>query len=249
MTSRPWPTPRSPTGSHCGRRRSSKGSRWARCSPAPSARCRFPAEDGYASGLGVLVAVSGRFPLLLLLGVVAVVLQPTREMVLLWVGISVAVTLLDIVVAVSPRRLDLQREPVGQVRLGAAGSTSLLVANTSGRRLRGWLRDAWQPSAGATTERHRLSLPGGERRRFTTALLPTRRGDRLADRVTIRSFGPLGIGARQRSFAVDGAIRALPPFGSRKHLPSRLATLRQLDGRSAVRVRGQGTEFDSLRDY
>ena len=25
--------------------------------------------------------------------------------------------------------------------------------------------------------------------------------------------------------------------------------LRQLDGRAAVRIRGQGTEFDSLRDY
>ena len=41
----------------------------------------------------------------------------------------------------------------------------------------------------------------------------------------------------------------MPPFTSRKHLPSRLALLRQLDGRSAVRVRGQGTEFDSLREY
>jgi len=82
------------------------------------------------------VAVSGRFPLLLLLGVVAVVLQPTREMVLLWVGICVAVTLVDLAIAVSPRRLDIQREPVGQVRLGADGSTSLLITNTSGRTMR-----------------------------------------------------------------------------------------------------------------
>jgi uncharacterized protein (DUF58 family) len=44
-------------------------------------------------------------------------------------------------------------------------------------------------------------------------------------------------------------VRALHPFPARKHLPSRLAVLRQLDGRAAVRVRGQGTEFDSLRDY
>ena len=48
---------------------------------------------------------------------------------------------------------------------------------------------------------------------------------------------------------MDGHLRALPPFHSRRHLPSRLAQLRQLDGRSAVRTRGQGTEFDSLRDY
>ncbi len=34
-----------------------------------------------------------------------------------------------------------------------------------------------------------------------------------------------------------------------KHLPSRLARLRELDGSTSVLVRGQGTEFDSLRDY
>jgi uncharacterized protein (DUF58 family) len=48
---------------------------------------------------------------------------------------------------------------------------------------------------------------------------------------------------------VPWRLRALPPISSRKHLPSRLARLRELDGRSAVRVRGQGTEFDSLREY
>ncbi len=195
------------------------------------------------------MAVSGRFPLLLLLGLVAVVVQPTREMVLLWVGLCVLVAVVDLLLAVSPTRLDIRREPVEQVRLGGATTTSLLVTNTSRRRVRGMLRDAWPPSAGATGDRHRLALPGGERRRVTTALHPTRRGDRPADRVTVRSFGPLRVAARQRSFAVGGGVRALPPFTSRKHLPSRLATLRQLDGRSAVRVRGQGTEFDSLRDY
>jgi uncharacterized protein (DUF58 family) len=44
-------------------------------------------------------------------------------------------------------------------------------------------------------------------------------------------------------------VRVLPPFNSRKHLPSRLARLRELDGRTSLLVRGQGTEFDSLREY
>ena len=51
------------------------------------------------------------------------------------------------------------------------------------------------------------------------------------------------------SFVVPGTARALHPFASRKHLPSKLSQLREIDGRSAVRTRGQGTEFDSLRDY
>jgi uncharacterized protein (DUF58 family) len=135
------------------------------------------------------------------------------------------------------------------VRLGEQTSTSVLVTNTGGRRLRGALRDAWPPSAGAAATRHSLDLRGGERVRVTTTLTPTRRGDREAHRVTLRSTGPLGLAARQRSFEVPGRLRTLHPFPARKHLPSRLAVLRQLDGRTAVRIRGQGTEFDSLRDY
>ncbi|HMO10078.1 MAG TPA: DUF58 domain-containing protein, partial [Actinotalea sp.] len=97
--------------------------------------------------------------------------------------------------------------------------------------------------------RHPVTLPVGESRRVVTALLPTRRGDRHADRVTVRSFGPLRLSARQLSADVPGTLRVLPEFASRRHLPSRLARLREMDGRAAVQVRGQGTEFDSLREY
>ena len=41
----------------------------------------------------------------------------------------------------------------------------------------------------------------------------------------------------------------MPEFASRKHLPSRLARLREIDGAAAVQIRGEGTEFDSLREY
>ena len=44
-------------------------------------------------------------------------------------------------------------------------------------------------------------------------------------------------------------IRVLPPFLSRKHLPEKLARLRQLDGQHRSLIRGQGSEFDSLREY
>ena len=67
--------------------------------------------------------------------------------------------------------------------------------------------------------------------------------------MTLRSLGPLASpdgSGRSRCPARSGRCRR---FTSRKHLPSRLALLRQLDGGSAVRVRGQGAEFDSLREY
>jgi uncharacterized protein (DUF58 family) len=199
--------------------------------------------------LGVLMALTGRAPALLLLGLIAVVIQPTMETVRVWWLVTLCAVGLDLLLALSPRKLVISRGRVHQVRLGVSGSTTLWLSNPTSRTLRGIVRDAWQPSAGAAEDRHTIIVRGGERIAIETRLTPTRRGDRQADRVTVRSLGPLGLAARQRSFPVGGAIRALPPFTSRKHLPSRLAILRQLDGRSAVRVRGAGTEFDSLRDY
>jgi uncharacterized protein (DUF58 family) len=195
------------------------------------------------------MTLTWRAVVLVLLGLLPVALWPSMTTVRWWLLGALLLLALDLLLAPSPATLRIERSEDSQVRLGDRSESTLLVTNPGRRRVRGRLRDAWVPSAGATGERHTLDLPGGERRRLTTTLQPTRRGDRKADRVTVRSTGPLGLAARQRSVVVPGAVRALPPFNSRKHLPSRLAHLRQIDGRSAVRTRGQGTEFDSLRDY
>ncbi|TNM46067.1 DUF58 domain-containing protein [Nocardioides albidus] len=194
------------------------------------------------------MAISGRVPLLLLLGLVAVVLRPQAGTVWMWLLGVLALVTLDRLLTPSPALASISRRPAGSVRLGDPASSELVVAAT-GRTLHLHVRDAWQPSAGARDNRFRLRLAAGDQRRLTTPLLPRRRGDLRADGVTVRSWGPLGLVARQRTYAVPGSVRALPPFDSRKHLPSRLARLRDLDGRAAVRVRGQGTEFDSLREY
>lgn len=195
------------------------------------------------------MALTPRALWLVPLGIVAVVVWPSATAVRWWVVITVAVLLLDALLAPGPAHVLLRRGDIPAKRLGESAESVLTVANTGSRRVRGQLRDAWQPSAGAVGDRHRIDLRPGERVRLATRLTPTRRGDRLADAVTIRVRGPLGLAARQRSYAVPGVVRALHPFASRKHLPSKLARLREIDGRSAVRTRGQGTEFDSLRDY
>ncbi len=135
------------------------------------------------------------------------------------------------------------------MRLGETVASTLMLTNSGTRRVHGIVRDGWQPSAVATPRTARIDLPVGERRAVTTMLTPFRRGERRAGQVTIRSFGPLRLVARQATFELPGSISVLPPFNSRKHLPSRLARLRELDGATSVLIRGQGTEFDSLRDY
>ena len=195
------------------------------------------------------MALTGRAPLLALLGILPVALLASWWAVLVVAVVLAAVLLVDALLAAPVSSLRLSRSGAISCRLGETADVHLSVANTGGRPVRGSLRDAWVPSAGASPRVQALDVPPGERRLLTTVLRPTRRGDRRPARITVRSVGPLGLAARQGRHELPWRVRVQPPFESRKFLPERLARLRQLDGLVAARVRGQGTEFDSLREY
>ncbi|WP_062078079.1 DUF58 domain-containing protein [Demequina globuliformis] len=194
----------------------------------------------YITGWTVAITALGTIPALWI---------HTRTFAWLWVLAVVTLALLDAWMAPRTRSLGVRRLPRGSVRLTESTASELEVANLSRRTVRGAIRDAWQPSAGTHDNRHRVRLRAGDTVRLTTVLTPTRRGDRHADRVTIRSGGPLRLAGRQRSIDLPGTVRVLPEFASRRHLPSRLARLRELDGDTAVQLKGAGSEFDSLREY
>ena len=195
------------------------------------------------------MALTWRAVALAALGLVPVALVPATATALAWALLVVLVCGVDLALAASPREVAVARSVPRSVRLTEATRSTLVLTNRSRRRLRATVRDAWQPSAGAGANRHEVDVPAGEARRLVTPLRPTRRGDRQAAGVTVRSYGPLRVAARQASIVVPGRLRVLPEFASRRHLPSRLARLREMDGRTAVQVRGSGTEFDSLREY
>jgi uncharacterized protein (DUF58 family) len=196
------------------------------------------------------MVVTGRAALLALLLTAPVALVArSLAAVLAFDAALLALVTLDAWLAGSPRELRWARDGDTTTRLGDQATVTLTVRNDGRRRVRGILRDAWAPTAGVAITRHALDVAPGRVVRVTSVLRPTRRGERRSDLVTVRSLGPLGLAGRQVSTAVPWAVRVLPGFPSRKHLPSRLARLRELDGRTALMVRGQGTEFDSLREY
>src|SRR6478735_2681239 len=198
--------------------------------------------------------VTGRLPLLVGLGAVPVVLLALADVDPWataggWLVLCIALAVTDAAAAPSARGLRVERRIPRRAILGQRVETELVLTNTTQRRFRGRLRDAWQPTAGAPGERIPLDLPAGERRRITVPLLPRRRGELRSQFVVVRSDGPLRLAGRQSRLDAPGALRVLPPFTARRHLPSRLARLRELDGSTSVQMRGQGTEFDSLREY
>ncbi|TXK36131.1 DUF58 domain-containing protein [Nonomuraea sp. C10] len=196
------------------------------------------------------MALTGRAGLVAALGIVVVLFAPQPGPALAGVCLLLAAGILvDLVFAGAVRPLRFHRSGERLVRLGQRATVELTVENPGSRRVRGVLRDAWPPSAGAAPRELALDVPAGERRKLVVTLTPTRRGDRESVAVTVRSRGPLGLAARQGNHHSPWSVRVLPPFLSRKHLPSRLARLRELEGQHPALVRGQGTEFDSLREY
>jgi uncharacterized protein (DUF58 family) len=180
------------------------------------------------------MAISGRLVALVALGIVPVVVFDDPAALYAWLGFVALVAVADLLLAASPRRINLERLLPGPVRLGERVKSTLYLTNSGRRRMRAIVRDGWPPSAVATPSRHRVDVPAAERRAVVTALTPFRRGERRSAHVTLRSFGPLGLLARQATIVVPGSIMVLPPFTSRKHLPSRLARLRELDGATSV---------------
>ncbi|GAA4395094.1 DUF58 domain-containing protein [Brevibacterium sp. NPDC049920] len=190
-----------------------------------------------------------RFVLLVALAAIPVLLVPGWDTAGLALAAAAFIALLDWLLTPRPRRVSAQRTPGRRVRLGEDTHATLTLRNEGRRMQRLHVRDAWTPSAGAADVRFRTRLRAGESFERVLTLTPTRRGVLPADRLTLRSRSWLGVLGRQTSIDVPASIRVMPPFLSRRHLPSKLARLRELDGRTAVMIRGLGTEFDSLREY
>lgn len=193
------------------------------------------------------MVVSGRLVAFAALGVLLAAVSTVA--LGMYVAVLVAMAVLDLAWAGRIADLKLDRDVSAPTRLGEPSATTLNLANSGRRSVRALIRDAWVPSAGANPRSQQIEVPPQERRRVVTRLLPTRRGERRTGRVTIRSYGPLGLIARQRTLEVPGVLQVLPAFASRRFLPEKLSRLRQIDGAVLVRQRGQGSEFDSLRTY
>lgn len=195
------------------------------------------------------MTLTGRAALAALAGAVVVGLLRTWNGLFIVDAVLLVAVAADVILAASPRRLGVRRSGATAIHLGAWDEVQVAITNNGSRVLRGTVRDAWRPSAGAEPGRVRVKVAAGEEKVLSTTLSPKRRGDAAGGKVTVRTVGPLGLAGRQRSLDAPWAVRVLPAFFSRKHLPSKLARLRELDGLHRSLIRGQGSEFDSLRKY
>ena len=195
------------------------------------------------------MALTGRAAVAALLGALVVLAFRDGAALLAINVLLLAGILADLMLAASVRRLRITRSGDTRVLLGESASAAVTVHNPGRRPLRAQVRAAWPPSAHAEPGQAALTAGSGGQATVTSTLTPDRRGDKVSAAVIVRSFGPLGLAARQGRLSVAWSVRVLPPFGSRRHLGEKLSQLRQLDGQHRSLLRGPGTEFDSLREY
>lgn len=171
-----------------------------------------------------------------------------------WVVVTTLAALalmgIDALAALSPKRVIVSRECPHLCRQGESVEATLTVRGEGLRRpVMVDVRDGWAPSMTVEPSRHSGVIAPDQPLHLSTTYTPSMRGKATGGPVTIRTRGPLGLAGRQRSVEVPAVLTVLPPFRSRKHLPGRLEQLRAMEGHSLMLQHGEGTEFDSLREY
>ncbi|WP_405178989.1 DUF58 domain-containing protein [Nocardia sp. NBC_01377] len=196
------------------------------------------------------MVVTGRLAATAAVGVVVVAAAwHSWAGVVIVTGLLAAAVLFDMGSVARASDLTVSRDPLTVVRLGRTAEVELTVVNTGRRTARGYLWDDWPDSARAGHREHRLDSGPDTRVRLHTTVTPTYRGDRVAGPVTLRLLGPLGLAGRQSRRTVPARVRALPPFRSERLMRSKVKRLQHLEGRNIATMRGQGSEFDSFREY
>ncbi len=205
--------------------------------------------------------VTGRAPIVaLILGAAILFLPAIGGLELFGVGVDgrfvvvnavlLGLALVDFLLAPSPVGIEIRRLHPSSVTLGSHASISWQLERGPGRRkVLVSVADEVAPSLGAEDRRFSAWVPPNSTVTSTFQMTPTRRGRFNLSRLVVRTSGPLGLVQKQRSFDVETVLRVLPPFRSAEQAELSLKKARLLEvGIRAARVRGSGTDFDSLRE-
>jgi len=155
----------------------------------------------------------------------------------------------DAVLAFPVRALRVTTEGPDSLQIGESGALTVTIAPTPYPRptafellceLTGY---AEPPAIVAAT------LMPGEEARATIPLVPRQRGRLAIDAMWLRWRGPLGLVRQWRRIAVDRAIDVVPNVRGVHSQALQFFAREAIYGVRTQHQKGEGTEFDSLREY
>ena len=204
------------------------------------------------------------------LWVAAAFVPAWRALVVLYDVVLLLVAGCDLILSPRPRDLEIRREFESKMNLGAANEVRLHARNRSKLPVSLVVRDETPPGWIVTREdeaaiaqnspdtaplptlpRVTLRLEAGREGSDGYGLTPARRGDFRFGALHARYPTVLGLWFRQfKSTPENDAARVYPDISAvkRYELALREGKMRDI-GLHLLRLRGQGTEFESLREY
>lgn len=185
---------------------------------------------------GLMIALSGGWPVLL-----------PASIVLLSVLVVAAIAEWRVL---SRARPEVVRVCDDKLSLGAPNPVRLRVRNPGFAGLSGAIRDEHPEGTDADRNVLPLSLPPRSERELLYHVNPPKRGNFEFGDTFVRLHGALGLVTRQIRFGTRRGVRVYPNMLDMRRYEIGLKRQRAIQpGQRLVRVRGRGTDFESLRDY
>lgn len=195
----------------------------------------------------------GRFVLVLVIGALLIGFSGRSSAL---AGVGVVVGALAMVAALadwlrlSRIALEVSRTCEDKLSLGTANLVTIRVRNPSRSAVTAMIRDEYPEGLDARGNVATLRFPARSETDFSYHVTPPKRGDFEFGDIYIRLRGPLGMLTRQTRHAGKQRVAVYPNLLDMRRYQIGLRRENAVQpGQRAARLRGRGTDFESLRDY
>lgn len=162
-----------------------------------------------------------------------------------------AIAFLDYLGSERADQFQVERIMEGRFCMGAENQVTIRISNLSSRTVTFLIKDEYPPEMELLSPRQaRLTVPAGRARSFSYRLLPTARGDYYFGDTAVRFRSRLGLVWCQLKYPTAGSVKVYPDIREAQRNELYAHRNRELrSGHRRLRLRGQGREFESLRDF
>ncbi len=157
----------------------------------------------------------------------------------------------DYLLSEKPDAFRVAREMEERFAMGAENEVTIRIANRARRKVTFIVKDEHPAEMELLTPREaQLSVPAFRSRAWRYGLLPTARGKYGFGNTVLRFRTRLGLLWRQATYSMAADVKVYPDIReARKHEIYAHRNKRPDPGLRRMRIRGQGREFESLREF
>ncbi|OYT72158.1 MAG: hypothetical protein CFK52_05755 [Chloracidobacterium sp. CP2_5A] len=173
--------------------------------------------------------------------------------VFLWAGLLFDIALLGAAFLDAARTpiqgsLSVQRVCAERFAIGGGNKVAIEVKNHRRAPLTLWLKDEYPPAMQAQSREGRIVVPARGAASMTYELTAPARGRFMFGDIAIRLLGPWGLVWRQATIPAAEPVKVYPDFRAAQRQVIEAYRLGR-QGERRQRLRGQGREFESLREF